>query len=130
MVTSLWGLLNSQIRVFSFIGVYMPVFELTCMRLEFETGALNSTIFPSTLTIPYAINYSACLREHTPILASLLLNLSVYANCSMFYSDTKSSTGETCYSSFSLIGIFFCHYSSLYVFTKSSLNLSKDYNRF
>jgi hypothetical protein len=76
--------LKSQILALSFIGVYIPVFELTCIRFVDDTATFDDTVCPSTFTIPLAISYSAYLLEHTPILANLLLNLSVALNVSAF----------------------------------------------
>jgi len=75
------------------------------MRFVLETGTLVSTRLPSTLTMPAAMSCSAYLLEHTPILAILLLSLSVLLKDSAFTKLMKSDNGETYCASFSLSGI-------------------------
>jgi len=50
---------------------------------------------PSTLTIPYSINFSATLLEHIPILDSLFETLSGLVNSSTLDTLTNYSIGDS-----------------------------------
>jgi len=88
----------------------MPVFAEIYIFDSAVTGTFDSTVLPSTFTIPYSIIFSDYLLDATPILANLLDNLSVFEKSLIVLVFINCSNGFYSYFFYSFTGnnLTFC----------------------